>query len=179
MTRMMSLLILAVATHVAPASSQEEDTFQRGLAAYQAGRFEETMALWRPLAESGNTEAQYNVGVLFALGQGVVADPEVAANWYRRAASLGHAKAQFNLGVALLQGKGVEADMTEAARWLEKSARQGHGPAALALGLLLVEARGVSRDAAAGASYVTQAASRGDLRAMGILVRLRRGPVPR
>jgi TPR repeat protein len=169
MKLILGVLILVAAGLAAPASSQEQDALQKGLAAYQAGRFEEAMALWRPLAESGNTEAQYDVGVLFALGQGVEADPEVAANWYRRAASLGHAKAQFNLGVALLEGKGVEADVTEAARWLEKSAKQGYGPAELALGLLLLEGRGVPKDPIAGAGYVGQAAAQGDTRAMGVL----------
>ena len=170
MRRFVTVVLLALAGVVRPATGDAQDnTLKEGLAAYEAGRFQEAMSQWRPLAETGSTEAQFYVGVLYARGEGVPADPEIAVNWYRRAASLGHAKAQFNLGVAFLRGIGVATDAAEAARWLEKSARQAYGPAQLTFGTLLLEGRGVARDAAAGFGYVNHAAAQGDGRAMAVL----------
>ena len=50
------------------------------------------------LAEQGNADAQYNLGVMYDNGQGVRQDYAEAARWYRKAAEQGNAKAQYNLG---------------------------------------------------------------------------------
>ena len=49
-------------------------------------------------ADQGNAEAQYNLGVLYNLGQGVPQNHAEAARWYRMAADQGNARAQNNLG---------------------------------------------------------------------------------
>ena len=51
-------------------------------------------------AKAGQAEAQYILGVLYYLGQGVPQDFVQAANWYRKAAEQGGVEAQFYLGVA-------------------------------------------------------------------------------
>jgi uncharacterized protein len=50
-------------------------------------------------AEQGYAEAQYNLGVMYGNGNGVVQDYAEAVKWYRLAAEQGNAKAQNNLGV--------------------------------------------------------------------------------
>ena len=50
-------------------------------------------------AERGNASAQYNLGVMYAKGQGVRQDYAEAVRWYRRAAEQGDVQAQSNLGV--------------------------------------------------------------------------------
>jgi TPR repeat protein len=45
-------------------------------------------------AEGGDPEAQYQLGVLFLLGDQVEQDPDAAYRWLARAASLQHAGAQ-------------------------------------------------------------------------------------
>ena len=42
--------------------------------------------------------AQFNLGVMYANGEGVLKDEAEAVRWYRLAAEQGHAAAQFNLG---------------------------------------------------------------------------------
>jgi len=56
--------------------------------------FDETMLL----AEQGSAEAQYNLGLMYANGDGVPQNDEEAVRWYRLAAEQGDANAQFNLG---------------------------------------------------------------------------------
>ena len=59
------------------------------------------------LAEAGDTEAQYNLGLMYFNGRGVAQDDVEAVAWYRQAAGQGHAKAQTRLGVMYDTGKGV------------------------------------------------------------------------
>jgi len=49
-------------------------------------------------AEQGHAEAQSNLGVMYAEGQGVSQDYKAAVEWFRKAAGQGIAEAQFNLG---------------------------------------------------------------------------------
>ena len=43
-------------------------------------------------------EAQYNLGVCYAKGQGVAKDEVEAVKWYRKAAEQNYAEAQYDLG---------------------------------------------------------------------------------
>ena len=61
-------------------------------------------------ANQGHSQAQYNLGVVFAFGKGVPKNNATAVEWYRRAAENGSAQAQTNLGVMYEQGKGVAKD---------------------------------------------------------------------
>ena len=49
-------------------------------------------------ANFGNSNSQYNLGLLYCNGLGVVQDHEKAAMWIQRAAEQGHAAAQDHLG---------------------------------------------------------------------------------
>jgi TPR repeat protein len=42
-----------------------------------------------PLAEQGDDSAQYNLGVMYEKGQGVLQDYEESVKWYRKAARKG------------------------------------------------------------------------------------------
>ena len=72
-----------------------------GLAAYQRGDYATAMSLWRPLADQGNTFAQYNVGWLYYDGRGVPQDYARAAAWYRKAARQGDASSLSDLTLRL------------------------------------------------------------------------------
>ena len=82
----------------------------------------------RALAEAGDIEAQYNLGV-YAAGRGVSQDAAEAVTWFRRAAEQGHAGAQFTLGVMYAAGEGVPEDDVEAVAWFRRAAEQGSRPA--------------------------------------------------
>jgi TPR repeat protein len=49
------------------------------------------------LAETGNTAAQYALGVAYVNGDGVAADPARAAQWFEQAAKRGHVEARRQL----------------------------------------------------------------------------------
>jgi hypothetical protein len=70
------------------------------------------------LAEMGADYAQFQVGTMYELGQGLDEDPVNAAKWYRKAAWQGLKAAQFYLGRMYLEGRGVPRNYAEAYVWL-------------------------------------------------------------
>ena len=76
----------------------------------------------RARAEAGDAEAQYNLGVSYAYGQGVPEDDVEAVRWFRLAADQGSADAQYSLGVMYADGQGVPEDYVQAHMWYNLSA---------------------------------------------------------
>ena len=106
--------------------SAAAQTFEESEAAYNRGDYTTALQGFRRLAEQGNAGAQYNLGVMYARGEGVPKGATEAAKWYCRAAEQGEAKAHAILGVMYSQGTSVPQDDTEAAKWYRRAAEQGH-----------------------------------------------------
>ena len=104
-------LVVACAT-VAAAGSIEEAEF-----VYDRGDYTQAARLFRPLAEQGIASAQFNLGMMYAKGQGVPQDYQAALKWYRKAAEQGDASAQNNLGLMYEMGRGVRRDFIRAHMW--------------------------------------------------------------
>ena len=66
--------------------------FKKGLDAAKKGNFETALKEWRPLAEQGDSYAQYNLGLMYDYGLGVIEDDTQAVYWFRKAAEQGEAK---------------------------------------------------------------------------------------
>ena len=99
--------------------------FEDGLEAFDSGDLEAAVAEWRPLAESGDIEAQVALAGLYLSGTGVPADPASAVRWYRLAAERGDPVAQLNLGDLYARGLGVGRDLVQAYLWLSLAIAQG------------------------------------------------------
>jgi TPR repeat protein len=59
----------------------------------------------------GDVLAQYLLGSVFLIGQGVTQDYAESVKWLRRAADQGHSGAQFVLGGMYAVGRGVPLDL--------------------------------------------------------------------
>lgn len=120
----------------------------------------------RQRAEQGDTEAQYDLGLMYANGEGVARDDEQAVRWFRLAAEQGDADAQFNLSFMYLNGEGVPQDYEEAIRWFRAAAEQGLATAQFYLGFMYDSGRGVPRDEIQAHMWLSLATSSltGDLR---------------
>ncbi len=117
-----------------------------GMVAYQEKDYLKAIQVWRPLAQAGNAEAQYRLGVMYAEGRGVAPNDAEAALWFERAADQGEPMAQYNLGASYAEGTGVRKDMGAAAKWFRRAADQGIALAQLNLGLLYANGAGVPQD---------------------------------
>ncbi len=104
-------------------------------AAYSVGDYATAIREFRPIAEQGDANAQYNVAIMYHFGQGVPQDYAAALKWYRLAAEQGLASAQHNLGYMYDLGQGGPPDPAEALMWFGRAAEQGFSAAQYALGL--------------------------------------------
>lgn len=82
--------------------------------AYDRADLKSALRIWLPTAESGDAEAQTNVGEIFERGLGVEPDYTAAVTWYQKAADKGYSRAIFNLGTMYEQGLGVPQDSLKA-----------------------------------------------------------------
>jgi len=137
---------VAVALAAWAAAAAIAGPLEDGLEAYQEKDWLKAVEIWRPLAQAGNREAQYRLGVMYVEGRGVGANDAEAALWFERAAEQGEPMAQYNLAASYVEGTGVRKDMAAAAKWFRRAADQGLPLAQLNLGLLYASGSGVPQD---------------------------------
>jgi len=115
------------------------------------------------VAESGDTLAQFKVGLAYLYGYGVKSLPGEAARWFRRAAEQDCVAAQHMLGVQLRDGNGVERETEEALRLLRAAAERGHADAQYDYGLMLFDGIGVPQNHPEAYRWFTRAAEQGSV----------------
>jgi len=120
---------------------------QPGEAAYAAGDYTRAYEVLAPLAKSGDADAQYVLGLMYASGQGVEQNFYNAGRMYRQAGEQGHAGAQVNLGSLLENCRGIGGCKREdAAIWYRRAADQGDAIAQYNLGVMYGIGRGVVKN---------------------------------
>ncbi|WP_085909117.1 tetratricopeptide repeat protein [Kiloniella majae] len=97
----------------------------KGKAALVKGDYATALTELRPLAEQGDSTAQYYLGVMYKEGQGVAVDEELSHEWLTKSAENGDAQAQMMLGMMYHFGSGVEENMDTARKWYQLAADQG------------------------------------------------------
>ncbi len=101
---------------------------------------------WRRMAEQGQAEAQYNLGIMYEYGRGVRQNDVEAVKWYRKASVQGLSIAQYKLGIMYDNGWGVPASDTEAVRWYRNAAERGHPLAKHDLAFMYAAGTGDAQD---------------------------------
>jgi uncharacterized protein len=119
------------------------DDFQDAWDAEQRKDYNEAVRLYRLSAKQGNANGQYNLGVMYANGQGVLQDYKEAVRLYRLSAEQGFALGQNNLGLMYDNGQGVPQDYKEAVKWYRLSAEQGNALGQNNLGSMYAMGHGV------------------------------------
>jgi len=71
----------------------------------------------RALADRGDADAQWQMGVRYHNGEGVAQDDAQAMQWFLRAAEQGNVAAQSALGSYYWAGRGVSEDLSKAYMW--------------------------------------------------------------
>lgn len=138
----------------APLSAQ---SVKAGIDAWQRSDYAGAVAIWRPLADKGDADAEFNLGQAYRLGRGVSTNLAAAKSWFELAATQGHIDAQTTLGLLLFQG----GNQAEGVKWLEKAAAKGEPRALLVYGTALVNGDSVTQDPVRGYAYVSRAAAQG------------------
>lgn len=151
-----AVLLAVVMTASAPALAQQTSV-RAGVEAWQGGNYEEAVRQWRPLADRGDPDAQYNLAQAYKLGRGVPLNMTLAEQWYERAARQGHEQAAANLGLILFQN----GRRREAMPYIERAAAGGDARAQYVLGTALFNGDVVGRDWPRAYALMSRAAADG------------------
>ena len=119
----------------------------------------------RPLAEQGDSAAQFKLALLFYNGHGVARDYIQALEWFKKAALQGHPLAQFNAGYMYEKGEGTPQDYVDAAKYYRESAERGNQLAQYNLGEMYEKGQGVPQDEVQALMWYNLAAIRGESKA--------------
>jgi cell division septation protein DedD len=149
-------LIVAVAAALgsAPVAAQ---SVEQGIDAWRQGDYTNAVAIWRPLAEAGDADAQFNLGQAYRLGRGIPTNVAESQAWFERAAAQGHVDAATTLGLLLFQ----TGDQAAGLKWLKVAAEQDEPRALLVYGTALYNGDAVTQDPVLGYAYVRRAAAQG------------------
>lgn len=149
--------LVATGLLICAISSVSAQSVKSGIDAWQRSDYAGAVAIWRPLAEKGDPDAEFNLAQAYRLGRGVPTNLAAAKTWFERAAAQGHVDAQTTLGLLLFQN----GNQGEGLKWLKQAADQGEPRALLVYGTALVNGDGVTQDPILGYAYVSRAAAQG------------------
>jgi uncharacterized protein len=137
MRKLTAICCLTLAVVLGSAGVSWSADIQKGLDAFYSGDYATTLREWKLLAEQGNADAQYKLGLMYDKRQRISKDYKTSVKFWRRlAAEQGNAHAQHNLGWLYQQGKGVPKNNKIAAKWWALAANQGLANAQFYKGLL-------------------------------------------
>lgn len=115
----------------------QKDGFKIGLNWYRQSNFDIARKFWQPLAEAGDCDAEYAMGLLYYSGAGVRRSYDKALTLWSRAAGQGQAQAQVALGavysrlyipyisINCKRGCGVDENLVEAYKWFGLAIEDG------------------------------------------------------
>lgn len=125
--------------------------------AYSAGDDSKALALYLPLARSGNREAQIRVARIYTRNKGVVPNEHEACNWWEHVTGSNDPTAAVNLGLCFESGKGRAQSHAQAAQWYRKAADGGNAYGMYNLGLAYEYGRGVAQSFDVAADWFRKA----------------------
>lgn len=134
---------------------------EQGFQAFTSGNYEEALRRWLPLAENGDHEAQYNLGILYMKGLGVEKDLKAAFNWYKRSAANGNTDAMYNLGIMYDKGRVIYRSTKDATKWWKKAAELGNADAQFNIAVEYAYGRNLGKDVPLALSWWKKSARQG------------------
>ena len=115
-----TILFFALGTNITFAQD-----YNKGLKAAQAGNYAKAFTEWKPLADQGHDQAQFNIGLMYAKGQGVAVDNFKALKWMRLSAEQGYSDSHHFLGLMYEHGKAVLRDSVRSHMWYNIASANG------------------------------------------------------
>lgn len=136
------------------------DDFEDGIRFYANKNYSQAAGLFKKAAELGNAQAEYNLGVMHAKGEGMPQDYQQAYFWLHRAADRGIGGAEYNLAIMYDNGLGVDRDYPIAIFWYRRAIQHDVTLANFNLGVMYDNGLGIAQDYSQAASLYLYAAER-------------------
>ncbi len=127
-------------------TEQEQMTLSSGIAAFETKNFAQSLAMLGPLAEAGEVDAQYRLGIMYQNGLGVVRNELLAMKWMVAAANQDFPLAQHGLGFMYMEGDCVAKNGEKAVLWFSRAAEQGMAGSQTTLAMMYETGNGVDQD---------------------------------
>ncbi|ELA09021.1 hypothetical protein MOMA_01390 [Moraxella macacae 0408225] len=118
---------------------------------------------YQTLAEQGDPEAQYQLGLCYAQGLGVEKNFREAARYWLMASKQNHAYALLYLGKLFEKGAGIPKDYTKAYQCYQVASQHNLSEGKVRLGMLYLQGLGVERSAKKAVNLFIQGAEQGDV----------------
>ena len=167
MNRIFAFLAMAAVFIATPGAAAAQDA-GAGRDALMRADYARARDILVPLANAGDSSAQYWVGVMYAQGLGVAQDCREAALRYAAAARQDHPQAAFGLGLMLYRGFAtmrddcpLGPDPAAAAPWLMRAARLDMPMAQYLVGRMHRTGEGLPRSADDAFDWIGKAAASG------------------
>lgn len=138
-----------------------------------------SMARLESLAESGDLEALYNLGLRYLHGNVVAQDGRKALAYWKRAAEQGHAASQNNIGFLYSEGLGVPKNEKLALLWYRKAADAGFAIGMVNVGKHYQKGLAVKQDHNKAREFYEQAMDLGNQEAVELLEALPKEVAPK
>jgi TPR repeat protein len=169
------LALLAGSCASAETSTTLKDTFDSGVAAYDAGDYAKAYRIWSGI-DDDDLAAMRNVAMMRRQGLGTAKDPKGAEDMYLRAAEAGLPTAQADLADMLIRGEAGPPDPQRALPLLEAAAAANHPVAQYELAQFYEAGELVPKNLTVARNLYAAAASHGMKEAQARLDQL--GPAP-
>jgi len=129
MLSIISSRIIALSLLIVSGQDALAQDYDKGLAHRHNGEFQEAYVQFLELAEQGDAGAQFNLGQMYAGGEGGPKDYKAAFKWFLRSAEQGRGPiqgwSQVTLGGMYKRGRGVKKSNLYAYMWYHIATSQG------------------------------------------------------
>ena len=138
------------------------EPFVAGLNAMDREHYATAFRAWKGLADSGEAEAQNNLGYLYQHGHGAKQSYTKAIRFYTMAADQGLPEASHNLGMLYFQGYGNPQNYDKAKRFFLTAAEKELAASEYMLGLIYYQGYGLMQNYDRAKTYFVKAAKNGN-----------------
>lgn len=101
-----TITLLLFISFTATTSVVDASDLDDAVEAMRTGDFAEAYCIMRPLADDGDSDAQYNIGWMYLNGYGLRVNDSLALEWWEKASEQGNADASFSIGMLYSLGDG-------------------------------------------------------------------------
>lgn len=136
------------------------------IGAYNRGDIATAYRLLKTASDAGDSDAQVNLGYLYARGQGVALNHQEALRLYLLSAKQGNAEGMNAVGFKYRYGTGVQIDLPRAVHWFCRAALSGDPRGLNNLAIMYYQGQGVEPDLTEARNLWRQSAERGNPNAM-------------
>ena len=116
-------------------------------------------------ATQGDSDAQYQLGLMYRSGNGVEENVYQAIHWLTRAANADNSQAQYALAMIYRENATQMQDQEKAVTWFKRAAQNSHADAQYSLGLLYANGDNVQQDSMLAKKWFKQSAEQGNMAA--------------